>query len=267
MKILKLIILTTCAAVLLAPAARCALILSDLQRGYHAPDGYPAPTIQNTQAGWLSQEAIRDTELTTLTLTPTASGLAAGIGASMVSTVKWESRGGDAWPDTRYHITGTSFDSVVSDLWATRSMSFLISLNGLSTGATYRIRTWHNDSYLANEGFAAGGGIITTSLSGATVLSSANGTVTNLRGAQTDASFGIADVTFIPLITNPTITYTRTGGSITAIPVNGVELTSESAAVPEPGQVAASLLLIGAIGVHVFLKRRKNTKATAPVLV
>jgi hypothetical protein len=37
-----------------------------------------------------------------------------------------------------------------------------------------------------------------------------------------------------------------------------------SAAVPEPGQVAASLLLLGGIGGYVFLKRRKAAKATAP---
>jgi hypothetical protein len=36
-------------------------------------------------------------------------------------------------------------------------------------------------------------------------------------------------------------------------------------AVPEPGQVAASLLLLGGIGGYVFLKRRKAAKVAAPV--
>lgn len=38
-----------------------------------------------------------------------------------------------------------------------------------------------------------------------------------------------------------------------------------SAAVPEPGQVAASLLLLGGIGGYVFLKRRKAAKTASPV--
>ena len=35
--------------------------------------------------------------------------------------------------------------------------------------------------------------------------------------------------------------------------------------VPEPGQVAASLLLLGGIGGYVFLKRRKAVKTAVPV--
>ena len=43
-------------------------------------------------------------------------------------------------------VTGTTFNDVVSDLWVTRTMSFTMAFSGLSTGATYRVRTWHNDS-------------------------------------------------------------------------------------------------------------------------
>ena len=39
-----------------------------------------------------------------------------------------------------------------------------------------------------------------------------------------------------------------------------------SAAVPEPGQVAASLLLLGGIGGYVFLKRRKAAQSTEPAV-
>ena len=46
-----------------------------------------------------------------------------------------------------------------------------------------------------------------------------------------------------------------------AVNVDGVS----SAAVPEPGQVAASLLLLAGLGGYVFLKRRKATKTAAPV--
>jgi hypothetical protein len=263
-KSMKTLLSSTAAVLLFGQAAQSALILSDLQRLYHAPDGYPAPMVQNTQAGWTAQAAIRDTGSLTVGLTPTAAGLASGIGATMVSTVKWEARGGDGWPDERALVSGTSFDAVVSDLWFTRTMSFSIQFTGLTAGSNYRIRTWHNDSYTANEGFAAGGGIVTPSITGATVLSSANGTVTNRRGVQTDAAFGIADLQFIAIIANPVVTYTRTGGSINALGVNGVELTGpESAAVPEPGQVAASLVLLAGIGGYVFLKRRKAAKAPA----
>jgi hypothetical protein len=37
-----------------------------------------------------------------------------------------------------------------------------------------------------------------------------------------------------------------------------------TSAVPEPGQVAASLLLLAGIGGYVFLKRRKAEKVAAP---
>jgi len=254
MKTLKTYLLTTFGVVLFSAIGHGALILSDLQSNGDHPDWYREG--QTLQPGWFAQEIGVLTALTSVSLTPTASGIAAGIGATMVSTAVWESRGGFN-PNERRAVTGTSFDSVVSDLWATRRMSFSISFTGLSTASSYRIRTWHNDSYLLNEGFAAGGGIISPSVSGATLVSSANGTVTNLRGAQSDAAFGIADVTFIPTISNPIITYTRVGGGFTAIPINGVEFTTDSAAVPEPGQVAASLLLLGGIGGYVFLRRRK----------
>ena len=82
-------------------------------------------------------------------------------------------------------------------------MSFTMAFSGLSTGATYRVRTWHNDSYSLNAGFAAGGGTVPISASGATVVSSTSGTVTNRRGAQTDSAFGIAAMTFIPSVRGP----------------------------------------------------------------
>jgi hypothetical protein len=255
-KTMKTLLSTTCAVLVFCQTGQTALILSDLQTNGIGDPSWQS-TGQTTQPGWFAEEAAIVTNSTTLALTPTASGLAAGIGATMVSSQNWTSRGGTN-PNNRTPVTGTSFDSVVSDLWSSPSMSFSISFTGLTVGANYRIRTWHNDSYLLNQGFAAGGGIVTPSISGGTVVSSANGTVTNLRGAQTDAAFGIADLQFIATISNPLVTYLRTGGDITALPVNGVEFTGpESAAVPEPGQVAASILLLAGIGGYVWLKRRK----------
>ncbi len=39
--------------------------------------------------------------------------------------------------------------------------------------------------------------------------------------------------------------------------------TSDPSAVPEPGQVAASLLLLGGIGGYVFIKRRRKSAVAA----
>jgi hypothetical protein len=49
----------------------------------------------------------------------------------------------------------------------------------------------------------------------------------------------------------------------TFISVNPNGIAPSSSAIPEPGQFAASLLLLSGIGGYVFLKRRKVTK-TAP---
>ncbi|MBU6308571.1 MAG: hypothetical protein KJS77_02365 [Planctomycetes bacterium] len=149
-------------------------------------------------------------------------------------------------------MTGTSFNDVVSDLWVTRTMSFTMAFSGLSTGVTYGIRTWHNDSYNSNQGFAAGGGTVQLSASGATVVSSTTGTVTNLRGAQTASAFGIASIEFTPTVSNPQITFTRVGGSITALPVNGVEMTAF--VVPEPA--SCGMLVIAGVSLAAAARRR-----------
>ena len=223
--------------------AETVLVRSDLQMA-----GNPAG--QFTQPGWFAQEVIKLSGTTALPLNPTASGSSAGIAAALIAGGQWESRGGSA--EGRDPVTGTTFNDVVSDLWVTRTMSFTMAFSGLSTGATYRVRTWHNDSYNANEGFAAGGGTVQLSASGATVVSSTSGTVTNRRGAQTDSAFGIAAMTFIPSVANPQITYTRVGGSITALPVNGVEVTA--VVVPEPA-VSGALAVAGACAVAASRRR------------
>jgi len=56
------------------------------------------------------------------------------------------------------------------------------------------------------------------------------------------------------------------GSFPTFISVNPNDIAPSSSAIPEPGQVAASLLLLTGIGGYVFLKRRKTAKpALAPV--
>jgi WD40 repeat protein len=52
----------------------------------------------------------------------------------------------------------------------------------------------------------------------------------------------------------------------TFISVNPYDIAPSSSAIPEPGQVAASLLLLSGIGGYVFIKRRKAAKpAVAPL--
>jgi hypothetical protein len=159
---LSLVIVSLVAAGMPARAGTV-IILSDLQMS-----GSPAGQV--TQPGWFAQNINKLSGTTSLPLNPTASGSAAGIAAVLVATGNWESRGGTA--EGRDPVTGTSFNDVVSDLWVTRTMSFTMAFSGLSTGVTYGVRTWHNDSYNSNQGFAAGGGTVQLSASGATVVSS-----------------------------------------------------------------------------------------------
>jgi len=242
-RVVAWLIMLTSLVVGLQAHAETVLILSDLQLA-----GNPAG--QLTQPGWFAQDVIKISGTTSLPLNPTASGSSAGIAATLVAGGQWESRGGSA--EGRDPVTGTSFNDVVSDLWVTRTMSFTMAFSGLSTGVTYGVRTWHNDSYNSNAGFAAGGGIVQLSASGATVVSSTSGTVTNLRGAQTDSAFGIASIEFIPTVSNPEITFTRVGGAITALPVNGVEMTA--VAVPEPA--SCGMLVMAGVSLAAVARRR-----------
>lgn len=88
-------------------------------------------------------------------------------------------------------------------------------------------------------------------------MSSTAGTVTNLRGTQTDAAFGIASMTFIPSVSNPQIGFTRVGGGITALPVNGVEVTA--VVVPEPATFAGPIGAVAAL--TLVLRARRHAAA------
>ncbi len=66
--------------------------------------------------------------------------------------------------------------------------------------------------------------------------------------------YGYLEVTWV----SATDTFTILGGAYESVP--NVGITTPSAAVPEPGQVAASLLLLSGIGGYIFLKRRKAAK-------
>lgn len=171
-----------------------------------------------TQSGWNGLGL--DTDVVgsgTQILQVTASGTAAGLTATLVGGASWNGRGPDR---DRGAVIGTSFNDVVSDLWFNRQLTATLNLAGLVSGTQYSLRAWHNDSYTINEGAAAGGGTVTPTLVGGTVITSSNGTITNLRGTQTDAAFGITRLVFTSTAATAAITFTRNGGSVR--PLNGV---------------------------------------------
>ena len=194
---------------------------------------------QLAQSGWTLQAIAKDSDTSTSqAVGVTAAGTAAGISAALISTVKWESRGGTA-VEGRSIIAGTSYNGVLSDFWFTRAMTATFRISGLLTdGTVYSLRTWHNDSYTINQGWAAGGGTVASSILGGTILTSSSGLVTNLQSTQTDGAFTPSTLTFTASSATTDIIFTRSGGSITAILFNGFELGLASggggtSAVPE----------------------------------
>lgn len=205
-----------------------------------------------TQPDWTAFALDRNlTSPAVQALQPTAAGASVGISATLDGGTGWDARGQDA---ERATVSGTSFNDVVSDLWFNRQMSLTLSLAGLAVGTQYEFQAWHNDSYTVNQGAAAGGGTVTPSLSGGTVLSSVNGTITNLRGGQNDSAFGITSLVFEPTGSIATITLTRTGGSFTGIPLSGIALTT--AVVPEPESLALVAAAIAGGATWRRLRRR-----------
>lgn len=237
----RLVVALACAAAwLAAPQARAAVILAaDLQS-----------LVSVTQPGWNGMSLNTDVVGSgTQVLDVTAVGAVAGITATLDGGASWNGRGPDR---DRAAVVGTTFNDVVSDLWFNRQMTATLNLTGLATGTQYAMRAWHNDPYTLNEGAAAGGGTVSPSLVGGTVVSATNGTVTNLRGTQTDAAFGITTLVFTATSSSAAITFTRNGGSFTGIPMSGVEVTT--AFVPEPS--TCFMILAGLACGGVILWRR-----------
>jgi hypothetical protein len=129
------------------------------------------------------------------------------------------------------------------------------SLGGLTVGRDYLFQWWTNDS--SNDP-----GLASTE-SSAEVMFNPPTTVT-LDANTTDSAGGTGQYvigTFNALGTSRNISLNGIGGLplINAFQIRDVT----SAAIPEPRQVAASLLLLAGIGGYVFLKRRKAAKAAA----
>jgi hypothetical protein len=143
------------------------------------------------------------------------------------------------------HVLGTGGFSNASQLRAT--------LGGLTVGQDYLVQWWTNDSTFIYGNF--------DSTAAGWEFFGFNPEVT-LDANTAGATGGLGQYaigTFTATGTSVILDLQGQGGYplINAIQVRNIP----SAAVPEPGQVAASLLLLAGIGGYVWLKRRKAAKA------
>jgi hypothetical protein len=130
-----------------------------------------------------------------------------------------------------------------------------VELGGLTTGQDYLVQWWSNVSVLS------GGTFQQTIASGNPSSVTLDSNPTYTEGALGQYVIG----TFTAI--SPFATFDLSGTGIgEAFPlINAIQVRNiTSAAVPEPGQVAASILLLAGIGGYVWLKRRKPAKAEAP---
>jgi hypothetical protein len=131
------------------------------------------------------------------------------------------------------------------------------TLGGLTAGRDYLFQWWTNDS--SNAPWLA------STESSAPVFLSLPTTVT-LDANTTDSAGGTGQYV-IGTFTTGTTGFTTSSLNISLNGIGGLPLINAfqvrdvtSAAVPEPGQIAASLLLLAGIGAYVWLKRRRPAK-------
>lgn len=210
---------------------------------------------QQIQTGWNAQElSTGPAGAGSFSLVLTSDGIAAGISATLGGDSDgWEARGGST--HQRGQITGTSFNDLFEDLILTRDQDASVSLTGLTIGRDYLFQVWHNDSYLVNQGFGSGGGTVTPLVVGGIELSKSIGTITNLKGIQTDSAFGVTDILFTATSASATINLdgTNTNGFL---PINGISFSESISAVPEPSIFL--LFGIGALGLITSLRNRRS---------
>ena len=130
------------------------------------------------------------------------------------------------------------------------------TFGGLTLGNDYLIQWWSNVSTLA-----WGGAFEETQSSQVGNLSTVtlDSNLSNISGGLGQYAIG----TFTA--TDSFVDFQLNGSGIGYPLINAFQIRDvTSAAVPEPGQVAASLLLLCALGGYVWLKRRKPAKAEAP---
>jgi len=127
------------------------------------------------------------------------------------------------------------------------------TFGGLTLGNDYLIQWWSNDSALT-----WGGAFEETQASqvGSPSTVTLDSNLSNSSGGLGQYAIG----TFTA--TSSFVDFQLNGSGIDFPLINAFQIRDvTSAAVPEPGQIAASLVLLAGIGGYVFLKRRKAAKA------
>lgn len=138
--------------------------------------------------------------------------------------------------------------------FASANTTITATLGGLTSGQDYLVQWWSNDSIPTGSFDSTAAGYDFFGFNPGVTLDS---NTTGATGGLGQFALG----NFTATGTSLSFQFQGSGGVplINAIQVRNVT----SAAIPEPGQVAASLLLLTGIGVYVWLKRRKLAKANA----
>ncbi len=127
------------------------------------------------------------------------------------------------------------------------------TLGGLTVGQDYLVQWWSNDSFPT--------GSFDSTVAGWTFFNFTPEVTLDTNTAGAAGGLGQYVIgTFTATDTSVIFDLQGQGG----LPlINAIQVRNTTAAVPEPGQVAASLLLLCGIGGYVWLKRRKPAKAEA----
>jgi hypothetical protein len=132
-----------------------------------------------------------------------------------------------------------------------------VRLMGLTIGQDYLVQWWSNDS-----SYMFGGWFGSTTASNISDSSSVtlDTNVSNTAGALGQYAIG----TFTANVDEALFLLNGSGGFENLPLINAIQVRNiTSAAVPEPGQIAASLLLLAGIGTYVWIKRRKAARTAA----
>ena len=193
----------------------------------------------DNQAGWSSWAIGNGNNGSSL------SDVFGGIGVTVTATGAGgylTARGGSSVSRST-SITGTSWNDMVEDLWAAVSGDgdVTIALTGLTSGTTYELTAWHNDSYSVNAGYATEVGYaVTPSVALGTLLASDAGASSNNKETDTltDASFDTSVVSFKPDGTGAATIDLAGASTIDLFALSGLQLGSA------PPQKGGSVIVV-----------------------
>jgi hypothetical protein len=136
------------------------------------------------------------------------------------------------------------------------------SYNGVSSPITFTTGRWYNVGVTfgpsGNQKLYVDGVVVATGAATPGAVISDNIPIMSIGAKLDDAMSGIgAPPGYLNGLLDDVSFYDN---ELSLADMNAIVAAGPSSAVPEPGQVAASLLLLGGIGGYVFLKRRKAAK-------